>query len=514
MPNTNFQTFHQMGNAINDVVRQATGRDNVQNIDMDFVTVAQRKRLVEEIITGNPVTFVTNIVGPLDYLIAQINPIQDLHGQDAPYPAGAGKNIWDISTYTLKDGYYVRYSSGLTNGGNQDYCATLDYIPLPSGHEGETIYSNFTVDGSTPGMAFYDTNRDYISGAKNFPTTVPTGAKYIRVTVNASDKNNDLIVTFSSDTSFAPYENICPISGFTGVDITRTGKNLFDTSESEDGTLDDAGNPVGSSVTKRTGFIRVTPNTVYTYSGKKESASNGVRVHGYDANKVGDSLSEYDESNQNFCFTFTTPSDCRYIRVTYRTGFTNVQIEKGAVITEYEPFVGNVYSITFPSEAGTVYQGTLTINKDGTGSLLVTHQMVYFDGTDDTGWSLWTPDGEGNNYFRYNDGVNFNYNADASEFKCNMFGEPVAIRGSNSNLGYRVTTINGFDFRYTIDNSLTVDDLLSFFTANPLQILIPMKETETYTVSAEAITTLVGENTIWADTGNVTLLYKNYEEVI
>lgn len=41
MPNTNFQTFHQMGQAINEVVRQATGRDAVQNIDMDHVTVAQ-----------------------------------------------------------------------------------------------------------------------------------------------------------------------------------------------------------------------------------------------------------------------------------------------------------------------------------------------------------------------------------------------------------------------------------------------------------------------------------------
>ena len=95
MPNTNFQTFHQMGTAINGVVRQATGRDNVQNIDMDFVTVAQRKRLVEEIITGNPVRFVSNKVVPLDYLIADINPVQDLHEYDAPWAGGANKNLFD-----------------------------------------------------------------------------------------------------------------------------------------------------------------------------------------------------------------------------------------------------------------------------------------------------------------------------------------------------------------------------------------------------------------------------------
>lgn len=43
VPNTNSQTIHQMGLAINAVVRQATGRDAVQNIDMDWVTVAQNK---------------------------------------------------------------------------------------------------------------------------------------------------------------------------------------------------------------------------------------------------------------------------------------------------------------------------------------------------------------------------------------------------------------------------------------------------------------------------------------
>lgn len=43
VPNTNSQTIHQMGLAINAVVRQATGRDVVQNIDMDWVTVAQNK---------------------------------------------------------------------------------------------------------------------------------------------------------------------------------------------------------------------------------------------------------------------------------------------------------------------------------------------------------------------------------------------------------------------------------------------------------------------------------------
>ena len=57
MSNTNFQTIHQMGNAISNVMKQAMGRENVQNIDMDFVTVAQRTRWIEHIVSGDVVTF-------------------------------------------------------------------------------------------------------------------------------------------------------------------------------------------------------------------------------------------------------------------------------------------------------------------------------------------------------------------------------------------------------------------------------------------------------------------------
>ena len=57
MPNTNFQTFHQMGQAINEVVRQATGRDAVQNIDMDHVTVAQNSYYEEVTASGSIVSF-------------------------------------------------------------------------------------------------------------------------------------------------------------------------------------------------------------------------------------------------------------------------------------------------------------------------------------------------------------------------------------------------------------------------------------------------------------------------
>ena len=85
MPNTNFQTIHQMQRAINDFVKQATGRDNVQNIDIDHVTVAQNKHFEEASASGRIVSFTTKTGGlPLETCIAQIEPVQAGSGTPSP----------------------------------------------------------------------------------------------------------------------------------------------------------------------------------------------------------------------------------------------------------------------------------------------------------------------------------------------------------------------------------------------------------------------------------------------
>lgn len=85
MPNTNFQTIHQMGQAINEVVRQATGRDAVQNIDMDHVTVAQNHYYDEVTVSGAVVSSIDRVGGsPLEECVVQIEPVQGGSGDPSP----------------------------------------------------------------------------------------------------------------------------------------------------------------------------------------------------------------------------------------------------------------------------------------------------------------------------------------------------------------------------------------------------------------------------------------------
>ena len=55
------------------------------------------------------------------------------------------------------------------------------------------------------------------------------------------------------------------------------------------------------------------------------------------------------------------------------------------VAQEYSPYVGTVYPVTFPSEAGTVYGGALNVT---TGLLTVDRVSAVFDGSDDENWTV------------------------------------------------------------------------------------------------------------------------------
>lgn len=129
MSNTNFQTFHQMGQAINEVVRQATGRDNVQNIDMEHITVAQNHYYQDVDVSGRVVSFHAGAAGlPLEKCVVQIEPVQEGSGDPSP------DNVRPITGWT--DVKVYRAGENLED-------ATVFEIALPS--EAGTVYGG-TLD--------------------------------------------------------------------------------------------------------------------------------------------------------------------------------------------------------------------------------------------------------------------------------------------------------------------------------------------------------------------------------
>lgn len=423
MDNTNFQTIHQMGNAISNVVKQAMGRDTVQNIDMDFVTVAQRKKVIEETATGNPASFITNAIAPLKKLLCNVNPVQDLHGYEYPWVGGAGKNIFDASNVDDEHNYYVNRSNGqITTPSAGEWRAT-GYVPVTAG---ETYYiGKINGSGTSVGLAYYNSSKTYVSGISengltnaNNIITIPSDCSYMRFSIlidegyNTNWKNTVYVVKNSDTHEWTPYKNICPISGWTGANVTVSPTSNPDDPDKE------------------------------------------------------------------------------------------------------------VYSITFPSEAGTIYNGTLKVNKDGTGDLTVDKIGVVFDGTEDFG------DNTTNVRFLYHDRTGKLYGSSHAEYNDNAINSIMPQRVTNStttSYAVGVAQKNTTQIRIAIRtaqivNGQTVEDFKSFLAslyANGTPF-IEVYKTETpieYHFTAKQIRTLLGQNNIWSDTGNVTVTYISYVEV-
>jgi hypothetical protein len=201
--------------------------------------------------SGNPVVITDCAGGKARSLITEINAIQDLHGYDKPWVGGAGKNKFD-GVYPDISSSTVQYRPIYV--GNGTYTISTD-CPKNSA-EGANIFflaGNAQAGASTQG-----------NGVWNGRTiTVTTDDGYVTVAYrsegNVDPTNyNTQIESGSQATSFAPYSNICPISGRTAAVITRSDGDEI----SEDFTIQLGQTVYGGSVDFTTGVATITHKNV------------------------------------------------------------------------------------------------------------------------------------------------------------------------------------------------------------------------------------------------------------
>lgn len=342
-------------------------------------------------------------------LSAAINPVQDLHGYENPWPAGGGINklpsptafdetITDIRFQCDGNGKYV--ISG-TSGGSRTLSKEIQEITLPNediylhllNNEANSNVSIFFFNGTTQvaGLTFGQVNRIYkltaLSGATiNKINIVVAPGQTVNITATP------MLLTTNAVTAYSPYSNICPITGWTGANI-----HVSPTTDAADGTT---------------------------------------------------------------------------------------------------------YSISFPSEAGTVYGGTLDVTS---GVLTADYAIAEYDGSSDESWVV--IDADTRAYIavpdiktpptnqtlmgilsnEYKEGVYYNYQSQ----------KPMICARSN------ITQINVFDTRITSST-----DWKAFLAANPLQVIYPLATPVEYTLTPTEVQLLLGENNVWADTGDTTVTYK------
>ena len=275
-------------------------------------------------------------------------------------------------------------------------------------------------------------------------------------------------------------DNVRPISGWTGVKISRTGKNLWnkDDQTAKNGYYNFDGS-FNYNPTWRTIAFRCQQGFTYTKSG---DGWGGIVTYWYDDTFVSSANSS----------TVTVPSGVNNVRFACQYSSTNAQLELSSTVTEYEPYAGNTYEVTLPTEAGTVYGGTLDV---------VNGELTVDKGIVDLGTRNWD----------YANGY----------FYCSLRGlgakntEINTVILDNICSQYRTNSYSGladFDVTYFQNNCRIRDsrytDKDSFKSAmSGVMYVFELAEPITYHLTPTQVKTLLGQNNIFADAGDTSVDY-------
>lgn len=175
--------------------------------------------------SGNPVTCYPVAGYPLG-VVANWEPTQA--GTGEPYPAGGGPNLLDISKCTMHGG-----SFGLVNAIVGDVLTIKGTVTSVAPDGGTTFFGVLdTPDTSLSGKGYKITAFTSKGSIKTIyglrtetETAIAIGMDL--VVGQAVDVALRIMVSKDTPTSYAPYENIRPISGRDAVSVERCGRNLI-----------------------------------------------------------------------------------------------------------------------------------------------------------------------------------------------------------------------------------------------------------------------------------------------
>lgn len=466
-----------------------------------------------------------------------MKPIQSFNGYGHPWVGGTGSNKLDFENASLtkatKTGTADDFMLTVTDSG-----ISMIVFSLPNSFAGKTLYisGDFARTGvhandivctgqyTVGGVVSYPTFGTYSSGTASLSDvayTIPVGATDIAFRVIAAataDTSTGETLTVqnlrlceTTEQAWSPYENICPISGWVGAEATRTGKNLLQNNLVE-------GTANGVTFTKNVnGAISLsgtsTANTVRPINvgvplllkqGVEYILTGGVQdVASLQIRKFSDSSA----IAQGYTVNYTPDED---VEVLIRISINNGKVTDGTVVSpmvrlasdsdpSYEPYNGNVYPISWQTEAGTVYGGTIDFTS---GVLTVTEQSYSIDGSR-------TPTGINTSRVP-NYTIFFDYLAGSLTNPAIVQYKPLLICDSlptKSATMYdiaesSVTSLSTYPHSvvFKMPTSLVGSDAASVTTylqAHPMQIVAPLETPVTYQLTPQQITTLLGKNNIW-----------------
>lgn len=353
-------------------------------------------------------------------LTATITPVQNLNGQANPYPAGGGVNILPPpvdGTYTgngitaVVSGGKITLSGTTTASGNAVIIPLSQTVTVPVGSyihmlntvSNASISPSFELSSDTAGTNVTASCSPVNRIVANTKTEVVTWDRIRFYLGNGVATNLSLspmlCMTNTAITTYAPYENICPISGRTGMTVTRAGKNIlnldgyvrassngltFTQDATDKNVIAVSGTVTASWATISSGTFpcKLVSGRTYTLS---VSASGAYRVYVRVRNADG-TTPAYTTQTGGTTVTWTQTQDADAITELSLASMTSgtainttlrLMVEDGASATAYEPYTAKTYPISWQTQAGTVYGGTLNVT---TGVLTVDRGYYEFTG--------------------------------------------------------------------------------------------------------------------------------------
>ena len=447
---------------------------------------------------------------PLQSLTVGIEPVQDLHGYDSPWYGGSGSNIWDEEW----ENGGINHTTGV-NSTSTTLVRSKNYIPCqPS----TAYYYVCTGQGGKMFVHYYSSEKTFLSYVEvnnNNAFTTPQDAYYIRFNMSTgypSSYNNDIAINYPSTvTTYSPYENICPISGWTSASATRVGKNWLDPSNLVKGTFNsDTGKKTSSTTRVRTSnFIPVHAGT-YTIS---SSANLNIVVYVYATDGTWIESESYKVWSEGYTQTITILGN-RIIGIAYRYSdnssievaeVTNPQMELGST-TSYEPYqTTQEITVTLPTSTvaldGTYYGGYID---PIAGTMTVTKAKVVLPASGNPPATM------------------HRYSANGFYFKPTPY--PIATGSAyysgcycdklKGNTKADATTGNHFYInRYGNIYVFTKDEFDNVSAARAylgdVTFIYPLAEPITIQLTPQQMTTLLGQNNIWTSTnGDTSVQYR------
>lgn len=384
----------------------------------------------------------------------------------------AGKNLLNPSIWELGS-----ISSAGNNSASNDAMRTRidSLIPVKPNttytfSEKETSSEIWVTEYS--GDTITVPRRKIVNNSRRGTFTTGENTTFIRLRVNCATSgvlNTETQLELgSADTAYEPYAARVYFS---------IGENIWDEQWELGSISSETGENVSATTSIRSkNYSPCIPGTYLYFSGNSGQAFAGVRWYGKDKDYLG-----YISSGNANNVPVAVPDNVYFFRLTFVAAY-------GAT------YKGDVAILNAPPE---VWGGVIDVVS---GKLTVTKNFLELDG--DEGYANGTDLGSVIRFGKTWTGSGYS----PSETKCNQLTWLNNFSSDTPHF-YIYNSIAYFFLPKTCVPSSSSADIIAYLTAHPLQVVAPLVTPVTYQLKPQQITSLLGANNVWSNTGDVEVEY-------